>query len=96
MAGWHHLLDRHEFEPTLGVGEGQGSLACYSPWGSQRVRHNLVTEQQQPLDGCTFFSFLANGFGGTPNIRITSLKSSRVSYFTFSQGKAREMLPRCV
>ena len=33
MAGWHHWLDGYEFEPTLGVGEGQGSLVCYSPWG---------------------------------------------------------------
>ena len=32
MAGWHHLLDGHEFEQALGVGDGQGSLACYSPW----------------------------------------------------------------
>ena len=28
MAGWHHWLDRHEFEWTLGVGDGQGGLAC--------------------------------------------------------------------
>ena len=33
MAGWHHQLDGHEFEQSLGVGEGQGSLACFSPWG---------------------------------------------------------------
>ena len=33
MVGWHHQLDGHEFEQTLGVGDGQGSLACYSPWG---------------------------------------------------------------
>ena len=31
MVGWHHQLDGHEFEQALGVGEGQGSLAC-SPW----------------------------------------------------------------
>ena len=31
MAGWHHWLNEHEFEQTLGDGEGQGSLACYSP-----------------------------------------------------------------
>ena len=43
MAGWHHQLDGHEFEQALGVGDGQGSLACYSPWGC-RVRHNWVTE----------------------------------------------------
>ena len=33
MVGWHHRLDRHEFEQTLGDSEGQGSLACCSPWG---------------------------------------------------------------
>ena len=31
MFGWHHLLDGHEFEQALGVGDGQGSLACCSP-----------------------------------------------------------------
>ena len=39
MIGWHHRLNGHEFEQTPGDGEGQGSLACYSPWGC-RVRHN--------------------------------------------------------
>ena len=33
MAGWHHRLDGREFEWTPGVGDGQGSLACCSPWG---------------------------------------------------------------
>ena len=32
MVGWHHWLNGHEFEQTLGDGEGQGSLACCSPW----------------------------------------------------------------
>ena len=32
MAGWHHQLDGHEFERTLGDGEGQGSLVYCSPW----------------------------------------------------------------
>ena len=32
-AEWHHRLNGHEFEEALGVGEGQGSLACCSPWG---------------------------------------------------------------
>ena len=30
---WHHRLDGHEFEQALGVVDGQGSLACCSPWG---------------------------------------------------------------
>ena len=33
MVGWHHWLDGHEFEQALGVGDGQGSLACCSSWG---------------------------------------------------------------
>ena len=43
MVGWHHWLVGHEFEQALGVTDGQGSLACCSPWG-RRVRHNWVTE----------------------------------------------------
>ena len=31
MVGWHHRLNGHEFEQTLGDGEGQGTPACYSP-----------------------------------------------------------------
>ena len=33
MAGWYHRLDGHEFEQALGVGDGQGGLACCSPRG---------------------------------------------------------------
>ena len=33
MVGWHHRLDGHEFKQASGVGDGQGSLACCSPWG---------------------------------------------------------------
>ena len=33
MVGWHHQLDGQKFEQALGDGEGQGSLACCSPWG---------------------------------------------------------------
>ena len=39
MVGWHHQLSGHEFEQALGDGEGQGSLACCSPWGC-RVGRN--------------------------------------------------------
>ena len=43
MVGWHHPLNGHKFEEALGVGDGQGSLACCSPWGC-RVGHDLATE----------------------------------------------------
>ena len=32
MVQWHHQLDGHEFEHALGVGDGQVSLVCCSPW----------------------------------------------------------------
>ena len=35
IVGWHHSLDGHEFKLALGVGDGQGRLACCSPWGCQ-------------------------------------------------------------
>ena len=48
MVGWHHWLNGHEFEQALGFGEGQGGLACCSPWG-RIVGPDLVSEQQQHL-----------------------------------------------
>ena len=46
-VGWHHQLNGHEFEQTLGDSKGQRSLACFSPWGMTSVRYDLATEQQQ-------------------------------------------------
>ena len=37
MVGWHHRLDSHDFEQAPGVGDGQGSLACCSPWGHKEL-----------------------------------------------------------
>ena len=37
VVGWHHWCNRHEFEQAPGVGEGQGSLACCSPWGCKEL-----------------------------------------------------------
>ena len=37
MVGWHHWLNGHGLEQTPGDSEGQGSLACYSPWGPKEL-----------------------------------------------------------
>ena len=37
MVGWHHCLNGHELEQALGVGDGQGSLACCSPQGCKEL-----------------------------------------------------------
>ena len=42
MVGWHHQLSGHEFEQAPAVGDGQGSMACCSPWGH---KESDMTEQ---------------------------------------------------
>ena len=37
IAGWHHRLNGHEFEWTLGVGDGQGGLMCCNSWGCKEL-----------------------------------------------------------
>ena len=37
MVGWYHRLNGDEFEQALGIGNGQGSLACCIPWGHKEL-----------------------------------------------------------
>ena len=53
MVGWHHQLNGHEFDQAPGVGDGQGDLACCSPW---------VTKNRTWLRDCTDWTIIiANG-----------------------------------
>ena len=56
MVGWHHQFNGHRLGQTLGDGEGQ---EAWSPKGSQRVGHNLVTEQKFFLMSLAKVSFLS-------------------------------------
>jgi len=47
-VGWHHQLNGHKFEQALGVGDGQGGLACCSPWGRRELD---TTEGLNWIDG---------------------------------------------
>ena len=51
MVGWHHWLNGHEFEQVPGDGEGQGNLACCSPWGCKDLD---MTEQLNWLMKATY------------------------------------------
>ena len=44
MVGWHHQLNDHEFEQALRVGDGEGSLACCSPWGLKELDSTELSE----------------------------------------------------
>ena len=66
MAEWHHQLHGHELEQAPGDGEGQGSLACCSPWGrkesdtTERLNNNSLADYanlQAHLCCCTWRSF---------------------------------------
>ena len=50
MIGWHHWLDGHEFEQAPGVGDGQGSLACCSPWGCKESDRTEQLNWTEPIN----------------------------------------------
>ena len=58
MVGWHHLLSGHEFEQTLGDGEGQGCLACCRWWD----RKESDTTEQLNDDSCRALALGSLGF----------------------------------
>jgi len=57
MAGWHHWLDGREFEWTLGVGDGQGGLACCDSWGR---KESDMTEQLNWTELIADLQYFAN------------------------------------
>ena len=52
MVGWHHGLNGHEFEQTLGDGERQGSLVCCSPWGLKELDTTEQLNNENNLGSC--------------------------------------------
>ena len=58
MVEWHHWVDGHGFAQAPGVGDGQGGLACCSPW-SYRVGHHGVTKSQTWLNNWTELNWYA-------------------------------------
>ena len=60
MVGWHHRLDGHEFEHVPGVGDGQGSLACYSPWSHKELEtaEQMNRSEYFLLLGCKNFLYI--------------------------------------
>ena len=49
IVGWHHRLNGHEFEQTLGDSEGQGSLKCYCLWGCKESDMTQQLNSSWPL-----------------------------------------------
>ena len=56
VVGWHHWFNGHEFEPSLGDGKGQGSLACCGPWSrkeSDMIEH--LNNNNRAFASCSAF-----------------------------------------
>ena len=70
VVRWHHQLSGHEFEQAPGGGEGQGNLACCSPWGckeldmTQRLNHNDKDKDKMDDEGAVIKD---NGWGNKVN-----------------------------
>ena len=62
MVGWHQQLNGHGFEWTPGVGDGQGVLACCSPW-SPRVIHDWATELNEVHSCCCQWRYFILCYG---------------------------------
>ena len=56
MAGWHHRLNGHAFEQTLGDGEGQGSPVCCSPWGHKEPDMTERMDNKEGMKGSRHMS----------------------------------------
>ena len=87
MVGWHHRLDGHEFEQAPGVGDGQGSLACCSPWGrkesdtTERLNSTeLKIVKMVNFIICVFYHTCIKHVFITIKIHVTSLSRNSANY----------------
>ena len=62
MVGWHHQLDGHESKQALGVADGQGSLACCSPWDrkesnrTKQLNWTLISYYEKNIFSCNWWT----------------------------------------
>ena len=80
MGGWHHQLNRHESEQTLGDSEGQGSLACCRP----KKEHNLVSDWTK--SGILYIFLLASVYSGPEQVfsEAAGLESGKLNTEEFA------------
>ena len=90
MVGWHHGLDGHELEQAPGIGEGQGTLACCSPW-SNSLRHHGLQHARCPK----YWSF---SFSISPSNEHPGLISFRMDWLDLLavQGTLKSLLSTTV
>ena len=91
MVGWHHWLNGHEFEQTLGDSEGQGSLACCRSWGhkdsdkTEQLNNKILTTVPFPVFLVQLFLFNCFFFSGPSHsyINVWLSKSFQINVWFF-------------
>ena len=78
MVEWHHQLNGDEFEKTPGVGDGQGGLACYSPWNHEELDMTKLLNWTELSDLTNRHLFTHSSRDQTSEIKVpaNSLESS--------------------
>ena len=79
MAGWHHWLDGHESEWTLGVGDGQGGLACCNSWGHKESDTTERLNWTELMFRFAHASKWLSGFLQVPNSESVSMSGIETS-----------------
>ena len=98
MVGWHHKFNGHELEQTAGDGEGQGSLACCSPWGCKEQLNNnkkfwlSSCRKSLPFLGAT--SFHENWLRIAPSFMKKKVTLNQGPRADFSEGWAQSQVLR--
>ena len=77
VIGWYHQLNGHESEKTPGDGEGQGSLACCSPWG---CKESDTTEQLHNIIQVDLFGFPCGSAGKKKKKKKIHLQCGRARF----------------
>ena len=85
MAGWHHWLNGHEFEQTQGESEGQGSLACCSPWGHKE------SDTSEHLSKNNQWSFHKTQKEGVQKPRLVNENTSRCHHTRHQTSQGRKL-----
>ena len=92
MVGWHHWLNGHELEQTLGDGEGQRSLACYSPWDCKWSDMTEWLENNERMR-CRLWKITLVAMGKTDHSAARPLKGRQVKrpYLVFCEASSECM-----
>ena len=86
MVGWRHRLDRHEFEWTPGVGDGQGGLVCCHPWGH---KESDTTERLNWTELKVMYTLLHSKWISNKHLLYSTWNSCSVLYATWTEEGVR-------